>query len=68
LRGTLGVKSTSRGTFVELLHLIIKELQENLELAWNFEFWRGTFRFDNQGVTKKFGTLGNMKIKKSKKN
>jgi hypothetical protein len=63
LRGTLGVKTTSRGTFVELLHLIIKELQENLELAWNFEFWRGTFASDNQGVTKKFGTSINKKIK-----
>jgi hypothetical protein len=34
-----------------------------LELAWNFEFWRGTFASDNQGVTRKFGTSINKKIK-----
>jgi hypothetical protein len=48
---------------VELLGLVIKELQENLELAWNFIgknnlSWnfRGTFASDNQIVTRKFGT------------
>ena len=59
----LGISWNFRGTFVELLHLIIKELEENLELAWNFRgkkylSWnfRGTFTSDNQGVTTKFGT------------